>query len=199
MEGLLTVSKVNFDIDIDLANRDQALNLLEHVPASINRSGEIVKHNTGVYVTDIPANPLTGWSSIYYDEADHLGYVKLDLLNVAVYEQVRDEEHLLELMNREPNWERLSDKEFVEQIIHINAHFNLIHRMPEVINSIPRMAMFLGIIRPAKRHLVGQPWKEVAKEVWTKPTDGEYYFKKAHGVAYAHLVVVHMNLLEENG
>jgi DNA polymerase III alpha subunit len=32
--------------------------------------------------------------------------------------------------------------------------------------------------------------------VWDKTEDG-YSFKKAHGVAYAHLVVLHMNLLEE--
>ena len=35
------------------------------------------------------------------------------------------------------------------------------------------------------------------KEVWIKPKDGEYYFKKAHAVAYAVGVVVHMNLLCE--
>ena len=33
--------------------------------------------------------------------------------------------------------------------------------------------------------------------VWTKPEDGSYYFKKAHAVAYAHAIVVHMNLLCE--
>ena len=35
------------------------------------------------------------------------------------------------------------------------------------------------------------------EHVWTKPTDGEYYFKKAHAVSYAVAVVVHMNLLCE--
>jgi hypothetical protein len=34
-------------------------------------------------------------------------------------------------------------------------------------------------------------------EVWTKPTGDEYYFKKAHAVAYAHAIVVHMNLICE--
>jgi DNA polymerase III alpha subunit len=32
--------------------------------------------------------------------------------------------------------------------------------------------------------------------VWDKDHTG-YSFKKSHAVAYAHLVVVHMNLLEE--
>ena len=35
------------------------------------------------------------------------------------------------------------------------------------------------------------------KEVWTKPENDEYYFKKAHAVSYAMAVVVHMNLLVE--
>jgi len=67
--------------------------------------------------------------------------------------------------------------------------------MPEPVDSIPRMAMLLSIIRPAKRHLIGKTWEEIAKTVWERPIDNTYYFKKSHAVAYAHLVVVHMNLI----
>ena len=70
--------------------------------------------------------------------------------------------------------------------------------MPEPINSIPRLAMMLAIIRPSKKHLIGLPWIEVNKTVWDKTEDG-YSFKKAHGVAYAQLVAVNMNLIEELG
>ena len=59
------------------------------------------------------------------------------------------------------------------------------------------MAMFLAVIRPAKRHLAGKKWAEVAQTVWQRPSDDSYFFKKAHAVSYAHLVAVHMNLLEE--
>jgi DNA polymerase III alpha subunit len=69
--------------------------------------------------------------------------------------------------------------------------------MPEPVNSIPRLAMFLALIRPAKKHLIGEAWSEVTKTIWDKNTDG-YSFKKSHAIAYAHLVVVHMNLLEES-
>jgi DNA polymerase III alpha subunit len=57
--------------------------------------------------------------------------------------------------------------------------------------------MFLALIRPSKKHMIGQPWSVVAKSIWEKDQDG-YSFKKSHAVAYAHLVVVHMNLLAEN-
>jgi hypothetical protein len=55
----------------------------------------------------------------------------------------------------------------------------------------------LAMIRPAKRHLIGESWNTVMKTIWTKPTDGEYYFKKAHAVAYATAIVVQMNQICE--
>jgi hypothetical protein len=69
--------------------------------------------------------------------------------------------------------------------------------MPEAVNSIARMAMFLAVIRPAKRHLIGLPWARVAETIWERPVDDGYYFKKSHAVAYAHLVTVNMNLICE--
>lgn len=183
------------DIDIDIGNRDTLLKLIKHTPASINRNGNWVKHNTGVYVTEIPTDPITGLATVDYDTAEQLGYVKLDILNQSVYEQVKDPAHYERLLSIEPMWEMLQYKEFVEQVVHINSHYDTIQRMPEPINNIPRMAMFLAVIRPAKRYLIGKIWKEVGIDVWTKPVDDAYYFKKSHAVSYAHLVKVHMNLL----
>lgn len=183
------------DIDIDSANRDKILELIKNVPAIIQRGETAVKHNTGVYVTDIPNDPATGWCTLDHKEAEDLGYVKLDLLNVSVYEDVRDEEHLNMLMTTPPKWEKLQEREFVEQIIHINKHFDTMQKLAEPVTSIPRMAMFLALIRPAKRHLIGKTWKEMAGEIWTIPSDGSYYFKKAHAVSYSFLVTIHMNLL----
>jgi hypothetical protein len=108
------------DIDIDTANREQVLKLIKHVPAAMNRKDEWLKHNTGVFVTDVPTDPITGFSSLDYVEAEDMGYIKLDLLNVHVYEQVKDEAHLNKLMTTEPRWDMLDYPEFVEQVIHIN-------------------------------------------------------------------------------
>ncbi len=188
--------KFNSDIDIDLGDRDKILSLIQYIPASIRKS-EVRKHNTGVYVTDIPYDPVNDMAAIDYETAEERGYIKLDLLNVHVYNQVRDETHLLELM-REPNWNKLNDVKFVEQLIHLANHYSSLHKMPEPVNSIPRLAMFLAAIRPGKKHLIGCSWSEVSKTIWQKE-EGTYSFKKSHAVAYAHLVVVHMNLLVENG
>ena len=188
--------KFTSDVDIDFADREQILRVIRHVPASIQRDSGPVKHNTGVYVTEIPVNPVSGNSSIDYQQAEERGYIKLDFLNVGVYNQVHSESHLLELMQRDPPWARLQDQAFCEQIIHIGNHYDTLMRMPEPVNSIPRLAMFLAVIRPAKRYLIGRTWHEVAESVWIRPSDGDYYFKKSHSISYAHLCVVHMNLLD---
>lgn len=187
--------KFGSDIDIDFADRSHALKLLEHTPASIDRDGTWVAHNTGVYVTDIPMDPFTGRASIDYEAAEARGYMKLDLLNVSLYTQIKNEQHLQELMAQEPEWDRLYDPEFCNQLIHIGNHYRTLIQMPEAVNSIPRLMMFMAIIRPAKRHLIGRPWAEVAETIWNQTDDGQYAFKKSHSCAYSHLVVVNMNLL----
>jgi hypothetical protein len=189
--------KFQSDIDIDLGDRTQALAHINHVPASILREGRLVKHNSGIYVTDIPVDPFTGQAAVDYQAAEARGYVKLDLLNVSLYTQIKTEEHLTELMTAEPAWDRLYDSEFFARLIHVGSHYDTLLKMPEAVNSIPRMAMFLSVIRPAKRHLIGKKWQEVAATVWDKPSDDGYYFKKSHAVSYAHLVVVNMNLLTQ--
>jgi hypothetical protein len=64
--------------------------------------------------------------------------------------------------------------------------------------TILELAAVLAMIRPAKRYLIGKDWNTVNAEVWIKPSSNEYFFKKAHAVAYASAVVVQMNLICEN-
>jgi hypothetical protein len=187
--------KFSSDIDIDFADRALALKFLKHHPASIVRDGKLTRHSTGIYVTDIPMDPFTGVASIDHHTAEVRGYIKLDFLNMSIYNQVRDPAHLDLLLNTEPAWDRLYDPEFCQQLTHIGNHYNTLIQMPEAVNSIPRLAMFLAVIRPAKRHLIGKTWGEVAKTVWEKSQDGSYGFKKSHSISYATLVIVHMNLL----
>lgn len=190
------MKKFSADIDIDFADREAVLKVIRNIPAAIHRNGEWSKHNTGVYVNPIPAEPFSGLANIDYEQAEDMGYIKLDLLNVHVYGQVRGHEHLEKLLAAEPVWEMLLHKEFVDKIIHINNHYELLQRMPEPVDSIARMAMFIALIRPGKRHLVGKTWREVGLTIWEK-TEDAYSFKKSHSVAYAQLVALHMNLLTE--
>jgi DNA polymerase III alpha subunit len=187
--------KFKSDIDVDFGNREDAIRLLNVTPAGIIRDDKLIRHNTGVYPTEIPRNPFTGIASIDYRAAEDRGYAKLDFLNVSLYTQIKNEQHLTTLMAQEPVWDLLQDRDFCSLLIHIGNHYDTLMKMPEPVDTIPRLAMFLAIIRPGKRHLIGKSWAEVAQTIWTA-TEG-YSFKRSHSVAYSHLVVVHMNLICE--
>jgi|TARA_R110002074_G_scaffold188529_2_gene354283 hypothetical protein len=180
------------DIDIDFADRDIILSQLEHRVAKLN-TGK--KHNTGVYATEIPHNPIDNLATVEHKAADERGYFKLDFLNVSIYKNVKDESHLTTLMEREPIWQLLEHEDFSDKVFHLNGHSALLKQLKP--NSVEQLAATLAIIRPAKRHLSGSSWNLIFQEVWIKPTSDEYYFKKAHAFAYAVSVVVHMNLLCE--
>jgi len=180
------------DIDIDFADRDIILSQLEHRVAKLN-TGK--KHNTGVYATEIPHNPIDNLATVEHKAADERGYFKLDFLNVSIYKNVRDNEHLTQLMEREPLWQLLEHTDFSDKVFHLNGHGELLKQLKP--SSVEQLAATLAIIRPAKRYLAGHSWNSILQEVWTKPTDNSYYFKKAHAVSYAMACVVHMNLLCE--
>ena len=157
------------DIDIDVKDRDVLLEKLKHIPASIINKGEVKKHNTGVYFTDIPVHPFTNTANIDYKEAEDRGYFKLDILNVSVYEKVKNEKHLQELVNQEPDWSLLEHKEIVEQLFHIHNHFDIVNKLKP--KSVEELAAVLAIIRPAKRNLLNLSWPEIHANVWVKPQD----------------------------
>ena len=183
------------DIDIDFLDRDKALTLFKHIKASRIDNGELVKHNTGVYLHDVPMNAITGVCAVPYDSAEERDYFKIDFLNVGIYKGVKDEAHLIQLMETEPLWDLLLDDEFIQNLFHVNGHGSILRQSkPE---SIEQLAAVLAMIRPAKRYLVGQDWTTIMKEVWTKPENDDYFFKKSHATAYAVAIVVQMNLVCE--
>jgi DNA polymerase III alpha subunit len=183
------------DIDIDFVDREQALTLFKHVGASRVDGDKLVKHNTGVYLHEVPVDAVTGLCSVPYNHAEDQGYFKIDFLNVGLYKGVRDEEHIIQLMNTEPLWDLLEDDNFNSLLFHVNGHGGILRLMKP--NSIEKLAAILAMIRPAKKHLIGKSWVEVMAEVWVKPTNDDYYFKKSHAIAYATAVVVQMNLICE--
>jgi hypothetical protein len=180
------------DIDIDFADRDQMLNIIEHVKARRDNT----HHNTGIYAQSIPHDLATNLAGIEYKQAEQRGYFKIDFLNVGIYKSVKNEEHLIQLMETEPLWELLLQDEFTDLLFHLNGHGDIIRKTQPT--SVEQLAAVLAMIRPAKRHLIGKTWTEIMMEVWNKPDNNEYYFKKPHAIAYAMAVVVQMNLICES-
>ena len=183
------------DIDLDFPDRTKILGLIKHVPAAIETNGIFKKHNTGVYCTSIPVNPLTGTASIDYKEAEERNYFKIDFLNVSIYNGIKDEAHLIRLMETEPLWDLLQNDSFTNLLFHISGYGDLLRKQKP--KSIEDLAVCLALIRPGKRHLQDGTKKSIMDSIWEKPTNGEYHFKKSHAHSYAVAIVVHMNLICE--
>lgn len=185
------------DIDLDLADRNQLLRLIQATPAKQYYKGQIQQHNSGVYVTDIPYDPVNKCAALDYKTAEQLGYFKIDLLNMSVYQLIKSPEHYEQMMSTEPPWERLwTDRPWAHQIVHVGTYKTLLETMRP--DSIPRMAAFISIIRPGKAHLQNQPWDKVFESVWDGDDSKGFVFKKSHAVSYAVLVALHMNLLNQS-
>ena len=159
------------DIDIDFADRDIILSQLKHRVAKLD-TGK--KHNTGIYATEIPHNPIDNLATVEHKTADERGYFKLDFLNVSIYKSVKDEQHLTELMERIPIWQLLEHKDFSDQVFHLNGHSELLQQLKPT--SVAQLAATLAIIRPAKRHLANESWEKIHEEVWQKPNFFVYLF-----------------------
>lgn len=184
------------DVDIDFADRERLLAVLPGTPARMTGpEGDVQKHRTGVYFHPVPVDPFTGWCAVEFREAEQVGYFKVDLLNVGLYQQVRDKAHLDQLIQQEPLWDLLEQPEFSQTLFHVGNHSDILQTMRP--RNIEQLAAVLAMIRPAKRYLVGQSWERVMEEVWQRPEDDEYYFKKSHAVAYALAIVAQMNLICE--
>lgn len=184
------------DIDIDMPDRAALLALIQHTPARLETGGQVRRHNSGVYVTDIPQDPVHGCAALDYESAEARGYFKLDFLNMSVYSLIRSPEHYEQLLAQEPDWPRLwTDSVWASQLVHVGNYVDLLKEMRP--DSIPRMAAFISIIRPGKAHLQRRPWTEVFAGVWDGDDSRGYTFKKSHALSYSALVALHMNILSQ--
>ena len=183
------------DIDIDCADRNHVLQLIQHIPAMHNTNGDIKLHNSGIYVCDIPRDAVNGCAAMDYKTAEQRGYVKIDLLNMSVYKNIKDPAHYQAMLDRELPWSRLwQDPEWASQLVHVGNYVSLLQSMRP--DSITRMAAFISVIRPGKAHLQNRAWSDVFASVWDRDDSRGYVFKKSHAISYAVLVALHMNLCD---
>jgi len=182
------------DIDLDFADRESVLKLIQHTPARQLVDGKVRKHNSGVYVTDIPWDPVNDCAAIDYQTAEQRGYFKIDFLNMHVYKLVQSPEHYQQMLDAAPPWQRLwQEPQWAEQLVHIGNYTDLLVAMRP--DSIPRMAAFISVIRPGKAHLQHKDWATIFASVWDGDDSRGYTFKRSHAISYAALVALHMNLL----
>lgn len=181
------------DIDIDVPDRARVLDIIKHTVAR-QSNGRV--HNSGIYVTKIPRDTANNCAALDYETAEQRGYFKIDILNMGVYQLIKDPDHYQQLLSANIPWSRLwQDIEWAKQLVHIGNYTDLLIEMQP--DSIPRMAAFISIIRPGKAHLQKLPWNQIFESVWDGDESRGYVFKHSHAIGYAELVALHMRILNQ--
>ena len=185
------------DIDIDFKTNFDPLDYFkEGVRASREERGELRKHPAGVYLQTIPKDPITKLSAIPFEQAEELGYFKIDFLHISLLDDFESKEEIRQLLKIEPDWSILDEQENVEKLFQIKNQFDVVQKIKP--KSIEDLCDVIAIFRPGKKHLLQHynANKEfIRKELYKKPEQG-YYFKKSHSLAYAMNIVLQMHLIK---
>jgi DNA polymerase III alpha subunit len=186
------------DIDIDFPVKFSPQEIFpQAVVASMVRDGELTKHPCGHYFQAMPVDDLTKLAAIPYEEAEVLGYIKVDFLHLSVLDHVTSKREVRELMSKQPNWNLLSVEDNVEKLFQLHNHFSLISQVNP--RSVQELADCITLIRPGKKHLLAQYLKDKKgtreRVLYSKTSDG-YAFKRSHAISYALTIVLQLHLME---
>jgi hypothetical protein len=181
----------NVDIDIDFQSGFQCQDIFpQAVRASmVNKKDYLVPHPCGFYFQNIDIDPVTELAAIPYEESEILGYFKIDFLRLSAIDPIQSKQEIRDLSKKEPDWDLLSIEENVFKLAHISKYYSLLQKLnPRSVNDL---ADILALIRPSKRHLIDRFAKtnlknkeELRKELYSKPIDGQIWFKKSHSISY---------------
>jgi hypothetical protein len=176
---------MKFDIDIDVKPDVQKEKY--GVRASIyNRDLErFLSHPSGLYINNVPIDPLTGRCAIPYDDINTDRFFKIDLLTNTTYNNFNSKQEVATALEANIDWSLLTQRNFVEQLPHLSKHFELIQRVEP--NSVDDLADLLALIRPGKVHLIDEyllDKEKTRRKLYQRPPSG-IYFKKSHAYAYA--------------
>jgi hypothetical protein len=183
------------DIDIDTQTTFDPLQIFTAVPASMVKDGVLTKHPVGVYFQNIPVDPITMLSAIPYEEAEELGYFKIDMLHLSVLDHFDNKEEIRILARTEPDWSLLLSPSVVAKLFQISKHYDIVSMVAP--KSVQELADVVALLRPGKRYLLDGYLKnkEVIRQELYRKTD-KYYFKRAHAVSYATTIVLQLHLIK---
>lgn len=186
------------DIDIDLQTTfDPRLLMKQAIPASMVKNGDLVKHQCGHYFQAIPVDPVTNVAAIPYEQAEELGYFKIDFLHLSLLDGFNSKSEIRQLLQKQPNWELLQDETHVSKLFHLHRHADLLQRVKP--QSVQELADCLALIRPGKKQLLDQYLRnkdKVRPVLYTKAENG-YSFKRSHAISYALTIVLQLHLIEQ--
>lgn len=187
------------DIDIDTGNAFDPVKFFGGdvvVKATLVKDDKLQGHPCGVYFQNIAVDPISKLSAIAYDDAEELGYFKVDFLHLNIYNHFNDKQEIKELLKAEPDWSILNSPSIVSKLFQLSKHYDIINKIKP--KSIDEIADVLALIRPGKSYILNLYLKNkerARKELYKIDKDGNFGFKKSHAYAYALVVVLQLHLL----
>lgn len=186
------------DIDLDFARYFEPRTIFpQAIPASMVREGDLAKHPCGHYLQNIPVDNVTGWAAIPYEEAEVMGYFKIDFLHLSTLDYFESKKEIRALLKRKPNWDLLLDEESVLKLFQISKHHAIVSQVKP--QSVQELADIVALIRPNKRHLLQEYKKNRVKirpQLYRQGSDDKSSFKKSHAIAYAMTIVLQLHLID---
>jgi DNA polymerase III alpha subunit len=186
------------DVDVDVPGTFRPeLVFPGWVRASVVRDGKLTPHPCGVYPQAIAQDPVTGFAAIPYEEAEELGFFKIDFLHLNVYSRFDTRAEIDALVAKDPDWTLLQLPSNHPKLFQLANHGELLLKLKP--SNIEELADVMALIRPGKKSLVGlyQKDRDMARRVlWAKDESG-YSFKKSHALSYAYVLVLQLHLIEQ--
>lgn len=186
------------DIDIDFpVNFDPLDYFNEAIRASMVKNNELVKHPAGVYFQPIPVDSVTNLAAIPYEQAEEIGYFKIDFLHLSTLDYFDNKQQIKTLLKKEPDWLLLQSPDVVSKLFQIHKHYNLLVEVKP--SSVQELADIIAMIRPGKRALVPAYLKnreQTRPFLYRQGADDKSAFKRSHAIAYALTIVLQLHLVK---
>lgn len=181
--------KTIFDVDIDVSPVTEKERYGVQAMVYNEEQSKILPHPSGIYLEEVPVDPVTGLCAFDYKYGDAVGVMKVDVLNNSIYKAFNSKKDVLDALNQEVKWSEFRKRDVVENLPHLGKHFDLVEKIEP--SSIIELADVLALIRPGKEHLIEPYLKNrtrTRKNLYREPKTG-MYFKKSHAVSYAMMIV----------
>lgn len=188
----MKVGRSLFDVDIDVSPSTDREKYGTRAGVYVEERGVYNPHPSGIYLEDVPTDPISGICAFDYKYGDEKGFMRVDLLNNTIYSGYKSKEEVLQDVDAPVDWDLLKQRDVVESLPHISKHFDLVREVEP--KSIIELADVLALIRPAKQRLI-EPYlenRELTRENLYREPKAGIYFKKSHAVSYALMIVCAM-------
>lgn len=186
------------DIDIDVT---PAFRPEKHFPswvkACVLKDGKLTAHPCGVYPQAMARDAYTGMAAIPYEDAEELGYLKVDFLHLTVYQHFSTRQEIDDLLKVEPDWLLLQLPSTWPKLFQLSKHGELLSKVKP--RSVVELADCMALIRPGKKALLGLYLKEreACRRILYAADESGYSFKKSHALAYALVVWLQLHLVAQ--